>query len=248
MKSRRHRLHLAASRIHKWLALLIGAQLLIWFASGFIMSLLPIERVRGEHLVDTSQEKAFEPGQIRLSPAAIVSFSAQPVRGLRYTMLLDRAVVEVEGTDGSTRLLDAATGATLPRIDEAMAEKVARSVYRAAPAPASVKAVDAETTEYRGELPAWQVAFEDEHSTSIYVTRDTGQVAAVRTGTWRFYDFMWGLHIMDWKNHEDFNTPWLLAFASGALVLGLAGVILLIMRWPGRFRRAARRKSLGSAA
>ena len=37
MKSKRHRLHLAASKTHKWLALIIGAQLLIWFASGALM-------------------------------------------------------------------------------------------------------------------------------------------------------------------------------------------------------------------
>jgi hypothetical protein len=42
---------------------------------------------------------------------------------------------------------------------------------------------------------------------------------------------------MDWKNHEDFNTPWLLAFATGGLALGLAGTILLFMRWPIRRHR-----------
>ena len=41
----RTRFHLAASRVHKWLALIIGAQLLIWFTSGVIMSFLPIEKV-----------------------------------------------------------------------------------------------------------------------------------------------------------------------------------------------------------
>mgnify|MGYP001195403238 CR=1 FL=1 len=48
---RRTRYHLAASRVHKWLALILGAQLLIWFASGALMSFLPIDKVRGEHLV-----------------------------------------------------------------------------------------------------------------------------------------------------------------------------------------------------
>jgi hypothetical protein len=49
----------------------------------------------------------------------------------------------------------------------------------------------------------------------------------VRTGTWRLYDFFWSLHIMDWKNHEDFNTPWLLGFALGGLGLWLGGAVLL---------------------
>jgi uncharacterized iron-regulated membrane protein len=47
MSTRRHRLHLGASRLHKWLALIIGAQLLIWFASGALMSFWPIEEIHG---------------------------------------------------------------------------------------------------------------------------------------------------------------------------------------------------------
>jgi len=42
LKSAKLRLHLLASRTHKWLAIIIGAQLLLWFASGALMSFLPI--------------------------------------------------------------------------------------------------------------------------------------------------------------------------------------------------------------
>jgi hypothetical protein len=71
------------------------------------------------------------------------------------------------------------------------------------------------------------VTFTDPDSTRVFVTADTGRIVAVRTGTWRLYDFFWGLHIMDWKNHEDFNTPWLLGFALGGLALWLGGAVLL---------------------
>ena len=46
---------------------------------------------------------------------------------------------------------------------------------------------------------------------------------------------------MDWKNHENFNTWWLLTFAVGGLVLGLAGTVLLFIRWPLRRKRKAKR-------
>ena len=95
------------------------------------------------------------------------------------------------------------------------------------------------SAEYRGPLPAWRVTFTDPDSTRVFVTADTGRIVAVRTGTWRLYDFFWGLHIMDWKNHEDFNTPWLLGFALGGLALWLGGAVLLYMRWPKRSRRNA---------
>jgi len=51
LRSRKLRLHIGASKLHRWLSLIIGVQLLLWFSSGLLMSVLPIERVRGEHLV-----------------------------------------------------------------------------------------------------------------------------------------------------------------------------------------------------
>jgi hypothetical protein len=69
----------------------------------------------------------------------------------------------------------------------------------------------------------------------VFVAVDTGKITAVRTGTWRLYDFFWSLHIMDWKNHEDFNTWWLLCCHCG-LLFGL-WARLLFMRWPIRRSR-----------
>ena len=64
---------------------------------------------------------------------------------------------------------------------------------------ARVVAVTANDSEYRGALPAWRVDFEDGEGRSIYVAADTGAVTARRSTLWRVYDFLWGLHIMDWR-------------------------------------------------
>ena len=241
LRSRRHRLHLAASRIHKWLALFIGTQLLIWFASGALMSLLPIDKVRGEHLVN---RQAFEPipaASKFADPARLIGSAGAPVEAVSWHMLGNRPVAEVK-TEKGMRLFDAVTGAALPPLDADQARAIAFGAWRGAPKPsATVTRVAAESPEYRGELPAWRVAFADPDHTAAYVVADSGRIAAVRTGTWRLYDFFWGLHIMDWKNHENFNTPWLLGFALGGLTLGIFGTILLFMRWPFRRFRARNR-------
>jgi hypothetical protein len=102
-------------------------------------------------------------------------------------------------------------------------------------------------------LPAWRVAFADPDKTSVFVAANTGQIAAVRTANWRLFDFFWGLHIMDWTERDNFNTWWLLALAVGGLVMGLAGTVLLVMRWPisiasmtakGRKRRITQKQDL----
>ncbi|MCX7283458.1 MAG: PepSY domain-containing protein [Novosphingobium sp.] len=230
----RLRFHVAASRIHKWLALVIGAQLLIWFASGTIMSVLPIGNVRGEHLIDRDRAVSL-PADLDLSGlnAAIGSASSATIR-----MVDGRAVAQIERAEGGSILVDVRTGQPLPPFGAAAAERIVRSAWRGAPSvTATTRRVDQQSTEYRGRLPAWQVTLSDAESTRVYVEAASGQIAAVRNGTWRLYDFFWGLHIMDWKNHQDFNSWWLLSFAVGGLVMGLAGTVLLFMRWPIRRRR-----------
>ena len=99
---------------------------------------------------------------------------------------------------------------------------------------------EVETQDERAEVHELLEAIVDTAPMQVaraYVSAETGRLTSVRTGTWRLYDFFWGLHIMDWTEHERFNTPWLMAFAAGGLVFGVAGAILLFMRWPRRRRR-----------
>ncbi|THG40663.1 PepSY domain-containing protein [Sphingomonas olei] len=236
MRSTRTRLHIGASRLHRWLALVIGVQLLLWFTSGLVMSLLPIERVRGEHLVERDAGGVL-PAQAYAPLDRIAA--GTPLRSARHRLLLGRPVVELETASGELRLHDPATGARMPAIDAATAGRIASAAYKGRPRPCvQVARVTSARTEYKGRLPAWQVTVADSEETRVYVD-DAGRIAAVRTGTWRFYDFFWALHIMDWSEHEDFNTPWLKAFAAGGLLLAIAGTILLYLRWPRKRRRAA---------
>jgi hypothetical protein len=68
-------------------------------------------------------------------------------------------------------------------------------------------------------------------------------VTARRSTLWRVYDFLWSLHIMDFKNHEDFNTPLLIVATGLALAMVVTGIILFPSRlgynaWKRRRRRA----------
>ena len=237
LRGRRARLHQLASKTHKWLAIIIGIQLLLWFTSGTVMSFLPIDKVHGDHLVDRKTVAPIPAGMALASPADLTRSVGTPVTSLTYRMLLGRPVAELSTAKG-TRLADATTGVLLPAASAAQAEAVARAAWRGeGRLVARVERIERAAPEYRGALPAWRIAFDDPNNTRVFVAGDTGRITAVRTGTWRLYDFFWGLHIMDWKNHEDFNTPWLLAFAIGGLALWIGGAVLLWMRWPVRRRR-----------
>ena len=238
MSSQRHRLHLGASRLHKWLALIIGAQLLIWFASGALMSFWPIDEIHGDHLVDRKTVQALPAGTGLADPATFLD--SQSAESVTLRMLHGRLVAEV-ARGGKILLFDAATGAALPPVDARIAAAIAQKAWIGTDTGVpTASRVTAASPEYRGLLPAWRVAFAGPDQTSVFVVAETGQIAAVRTANWRLFDFFWGVHIMDWTDRDNFNTWWLLAFAIGGLVLGLAGTVLLVIRWPikrGPFRR-----------
>lgn len=86
-----------------------GAQLLIWFTSGVLMSFLRIEQVRGEHLVE---REAVTP--IRFSnPAAISGRATAPVETSTRHMVGCRPVTGVATSKGA-KLVNANTGDPRP--------------------------------------------------------------------------------------------------------------------------------------
>ncbi len=231
------RLHRAASSIHKWLALIIGVQVLLWVVSGSVMSILPINTVRGEHLA-TREAPVLGDLSGLVSPAVIASQVAEPVASLRYRNILGQPVVEVEDTKDNVHLFVARTGAPRPAFSATEARRIAEAAWIEGKAQIkTVERIETESPEYRGRLPAWRVTMADD--VRIFVPLATGEVAAVRSSTWRFYDFFWSLHIMDWKNHENFNSWWLIAFALGGVAFACSGIIILAHRWPLRKRKRA---------
>lgn len=235
MKITRLRFHIGASRVHRWLGLIIGAQLLIWCTSGLLMSLLPLDLVHGDRLVGTEPPRPLEAAALRQLPS--LPADPRPISTITIETVVDRPMAIVHYADGGGRLIDMASGRE-QKVDRALADRIARAAYKEPAVATRAEIVTSKSIEYHGTLPAWRIAFTDKEATRVYVDPATGQIAAVRTGTWRFYDLVWALHIMDWKGHENFHTLWLRGFALGGLSLGIAGAILLYFRWPRKRRRA----------
>ncbi len=98
------KIHIKAGKLHKWLALIIGAPLLLLFDSGSIVSILPIETVRSEHLVSREAEPVRSISGL-ISPRAIAAEIDGPLRSLRYRMLLGRPVAEAIEVEEKTYFL-----------------------------------------------------------------------------------------------------------------------------------------------
>jgi uncharacterized iron-regulated membrane protein len=210
-------------RWHVWLGWVIAIPVLLWVVSGLVMVWKPIEEVRGEHLLAEPQPvrviAPVVPPQVQGVPLS--SLSLQPrAAGPRWVITL---------ADGTRRLADPATGTLLPSLSasDAVAEVLARYT-----GPSNLKSASRVDTadpplEYRRDTAAWKVTMED--GTNFYVDAGSGEIVARRTPWWRFYDLMWGLHIMDLKTREDTHNPLVIGFGIAALAMSLLAIVLLPM-------------------
>ena len=226
--------------IHLWLSLIVGIQVLAWVVSGLFMAAQPIERVRSEHLLTAPTTVDLNASGSLISAALAMASAEGPVKSLTLEMLGSLPVYVLDQHNSDSVLVDAQSGERLSPISEALARAVAEDAIAGEESAMSATLIEhAPPTEYRGELPAWRVEFAGEDQLSVYVAADTGRVTARRSNLWRTYDFLWGLHIMDYRERSNFNHPLLISFSVGAVLMSIAGVVLLTLRLPARIRSRA---------
>lgn len=232
------KLQAVASSIHKWLALIVGVQILLWFVSGLFFAIYPIERVRSEHRIAELAIARLTAEEMRAPAELAPLLRATPTKLTYARDVLGRATTIAEFGEGSPMLIDLGAMRVVSPLSASDAEVIAGAYIANAPRPRETTHVTEESPEYRGALPAWRVEFEDREGLAVYVAAHTGTVTARRSDLWRVYDALWARHIMDWRDHENFNTGLLIAATLLALVVTLAGFVLLPYRF-GWIRRRA---------
>lgn len=227
-----------ASWLHKWLALLIGVQVLLWIVSGAFFAIFPIEQVRSEHRIAEQHHAALDLASLA-TPAEIAALlPEQPMRITYERGVRGEAFAVAEFHERAPVLVDAAARRVVSPLDEAAARAIAHAYIEGTPPIRSARLVSEGNPEYRGQLPAWRVDFEDREGLAVYVAADTGRVGARRSDLWRVYDALWALHIMDWRDHENFNTGLLIVAAIASLIMAIFGVVLIPYRFGWLRRRA----------
>lgn len=217
---------------HIWLGWLTGVPLVLWCVSGLVMVAKPIEEVRGGELRRELEEQPLPAG----SPAPVIleRDAAPGVREIRTFMQNGKPVTTVTRTDGGVSRYDAFTGTELLPFSDVEARLLVARAIVGGDKVAGVRLTDADSPplDFRQPIAAWQVTLAD--GTHVYVGRDSGEIAAVRTRWWRVFDFMWGLHIMDLQTREDTHHPVLILFAILALAGTILGTTLLFRRRKAR--------------
>ena len=208
-------------RWHIWLGWIVGIPVLLWTVSGVIMVWKPIEEVRGTELIRDLPPMRFD------APVIPPAVAGVPMKSLSLEQRAAGPRWVVRLPDGHTRLANPLSGALLPPVSalDAAQEVTARYTGEAKVRSVTKTAAGAPPLELRRPIAAWQVTMDD--GTHFYVDAGSGEILAKRTRWWRFYDFMWGLHIMDPQTREDTHNPWVIGFGIAALVTTILALIML---------------------
>jgi uncharacterized iron-regulated membrane protein len=229
---------------HKWIALIVGVQILFWVFGGLVMTAIPIERVRSEHHL-AEGKPATLPLERIAELDAVARGAGAPVTEAVLKSTPRGPLWQLKTADGRQVHLDAATGAVLGPISADQARAAAVAAYVGSGDPVAVRWFGKAPQETGREGPIWRVEFDDEEKTDFYLSPWTGEVLTRRSDVWRFYDFFWRLHILDFDEGDDFNHPLLILAAAASLVVVLSGFILLWFRL-ARDWTVARAKRRGS--
>lgn len=236
-----------STQIHKWIGLVVGVQVLFWVAGGVVMTAIPIETVRSEHRLKPASPVALPVAQVLPLADVVQSAGIAPARAeLKGTQRGPAWVLTPSGGEAVT--LNATTGLPFAAMDANEVSALAMAAYRGTAAAQAPILLDQAPKETGRDGPIWRVDFKDAERTTFYLSPQTGEVVTRRSAVWRFYDFFWRLHILDFKNGDNFNHPLLVGLTVLTLSIVVTGFILLWIRLSrdlkmARAVRAARRKA-----
>jgi len=226
--------------VHRWVSLFALLQLLAWSLSGLFFAAVPKPRVMGRAIPGAHDRPLASTASTSME-ALLASAKTHGVGEVKRIELRGSRmgnVVIVTGSEGRVRL-DASTAEPKP-VHPEEAKITAAADQPSSPSASSIERVEKDAPlEYRDKpLPAWRVVLADGTGTVVYVDAVTGDVTARRNDTWRIYDFLWSLHIMAYRDREDFRHPLLVIAAALATATALSGLVL----WTTRIARRRRAK------
>ena len=188
--------------LHRYLSIFIAIQLLLWTVSGIYFAFNKIELIRGEQyrLPTNIEYRIFD----RLGQQVIAS-----------------------NKDGNIVYRTYPEGNLLEKLSDEEAKLIASIKTSLEPVSAILLTESSPGSEYRGRsLPIYQITTTSKDDTNIYLDPLSGDVLAIRSDSWRMWDFLWSLHIMDYDQRDNINNFLLRIFSILALVSSISGILL----------------------
>ena len=217
--------------LHRWLGLFASIQLLLWTLSGLFFTIPDIKDVRGDqYRVWETTNEAQRLDHENLFAMSTLLKNLDINKEQDYTILLKRRadtwVYQVKSSNQISNY-DAISGERLFFITPDEASLIVTRETNLLPKKVELINDRESGAEYRGrDLPLYRVFVEKPQKGMVYVDPNTGEIAAIRTRLWRTFDFLWSLHIMDYKERDDFSHWLIRIFAFIGLMTIVSGMLL----------------------
>ena len=217
--------------LHRWLGLFASIQLLLWTLSGLFFTIPDIKDVRGDqYRVWETADEIQRLDQNNLFAVSSLLKNLNINKEEDYTILLkrraDRWVYQVDSSNQISNY-DAISGERLFFITPDEASLIVSRETNLKPKKVELINDKKSGSEYRGRnLPLYRVFVEEPQKGMVYVDPNTGEIAAIRTRLWRTFDFLWSLHIMDYRERDDFSHWLIRIFAFIGLMTIVSGMLL----------------------
>ena len=214
-------------KAHRYLGIFLGIQFLMWTISGMYFSWTDIDEIHGD------QFKNEEPKQTAFSNLLGTGQldSKQPIQSLELLEIAEEPYYWIN----EAKLYNAKTGEEKDGITKEEAQEVAQRYILPELKIAAIKRIEevGDHHEYRGRpLPAYEISYETPQNLKAYVAVENGAFQTVRHRDWRWFDFLWMTHTMDYDTRDNFNTLLLRSFSLLGLITVLSGFVLWYISSP----------------
>jgi len=215
-------------KTHRYLGLFLGIQFLLWTISGLYFSWTNIDSIHGDHFrIENPKQLEFteliSPSNLEKN-ISIKSISLRVINNKPYYFI------------NNTQLFNAKTGKTKDGISKEEALSVAKRYIKN---NLKVKNVNLITKvdkkhEYRERLlPAYVISYEGDEALKVYISKNDGRFQTIRHRNWRWFDFLWMTHTMDYGgNRDNINTITLRIFSLLGLITVASGFLLWFVSSP----------------
>ena len=201
---------------HKYLSLIISIQLLLWTISGIYFAFNKIELVRGEQYIVEEKDSALNIENLNISSST---------KGIEVFKRLNQWVVKVE-MDTGLKYQDL-LGNEVYALSPNEAIELVKLKTTLSPIDAIKINESSARSYFRGRsLPIYKIKTDSSDYTNVYVDVMSGKIVAIRSDSWRVWDFLWGAHIIDYRQRDNINNILLKIFSILALLSSLSGIAL----------------------
>ncbi|MET6991673.1 PepSY domain-containing protein [Sediminicola arcticus] len=219
-------------KTHRYLGLFLGIQFLMWTISGLYFSWTNLDEIHGDQFRNQAMNHTMFTDL--MSPTEIANTS-----DIMFLEFRDIANVPYYLIN-QTQLVNAQSGTLKMEISKEEALQVAQKNMIAGLKVQGIERITetGKHHEYRGgPLPAYVISFDTPGNIKAYVSIADGSFKTLRHRDWRWFDFLWMTHTMDYEGRDNFNNVVLRAFSLLGLITVLSGFTLWYVTSPTMRKR-----------